>query len=831
MIWYLMTIASYVWRNAVILIRHQQGILNMYKKKKRSQAVEFADDTDNISELQQQHRTFRHRKLKRKMSFAAGVDGYGQSIAILTSGGDSQGMNAAIRATVRMALYADAKTFAVHWGYQGLVDGDIEEIFWDDVTGIISKGGTIIGSARCQDFRTHEGRLKAAYNLVSRGITNLVVIGGDGSLTGADLFRKEWKSLIGELQQQGKLTEEEVRDHGYLCIVGMVGSIDNDFCGTDMTIGADSALHRIVESVDAIMTTAASHQRAFVLEVMGRNCGYLALITGIGVGADWIFIPEWPLEDGWENELCDNLVKSRQRGRLLNILILAEGATDIHGNAVTANQVRDLVATRLKYDTRVTVLGHVQRGGIPSAFDRLLASRFGAEAALTVIEADEDSEACVLCLEGQAITKKPLHECVELCNNIKAAYKAKNYKKVIELRGPSFRKNLDIYLTLKHTCPPAASLDKKPYRLAVLNVGAPAAGMNAAVGAFVKTCLYHGHQVVGIKDGFDGLLRNEVHMMGWTEVEKWASMGGSNLGLSRTTPKNHLQELSERFKEHRIDGLLVIGGFEGFEGLLQLTGARKKYDEFKIPMMLIPATMSNNVPGTWHSLGADTTLNVITECCDRIRQSAGSTQDRVFVVETMGGKCGYLATIAGIAGGADTAYILEDKFTLADIKHNVQHLIGKFKQSKIKRGLILRTEHCNKNYTTDFITRIYTEEGQGVFVTRSNVLGHIQQGGTPSPFDRLCGVRHAVRAFHFFVNQIEENRDEFGLIKADKPESAVVLGHIKSQTHYTPIEQLEDHADFKNRLPLDTWWMSIRPLLRVLAHYEELYQRELDSVF
>ncbi|NXO07947.1 PFKAM protein, partial [Oriolus oriolus] len=196
-------------------------------------------------------------------------------------------------------------------GYQGLVDGGdhIKEATWESVSMMLQLGGTVIGSARCQDFRTREGRLRAARNLAKRGITNLCVIGGDGSLTGADTFRAEWSGLVAELLKSGGITAEEAQRSSHLNIVGMVGSIDNDFCGTDMTIGTDSALHRIMEIVDAITTTAQSHQRTFVLEVMGRHCGYLALITALACGADWVFIPESPPEDNWEEHLCRRLAE------------------------------------------------------------------------------------------------------------------------------------------------------------------------------------------------------------------------------------------------------------------------------------------------------------------------------------------------------------------------------------------------------------------------------------------------------------------------------------------------------------------------------------------
>uniref|UniRef100_A0A0B7B628 6-phosphofructokinase n=1 Tax=Arion vulgaris TaxID=1028688 RepID=A0A0B7B628_9EUPU len=237
----------------------------------------------------------------------------GNSIGVFTSGGDSQGMNAAVRAVVRMGFYLGCKVYFIKEGYQGMVDGgdNITEATWSSVSGIIQMGGTIIGSARCKSFRERSGRLTAAHNLVQRSITNLVVIGGDGSLTGADLFRQEWSELLDELLTSERITKEQREDNKLLNIAGLVGSIDNDFCGTDMTIGTDSALHRIIEAVDAIATTALSHQRAFVLEVMGRHCGYLALVGALATEADWVFIPEWPPEGDWRDTLCKKLAAER----------------------------------------------------------------------------------------------------------------------------------------------------------------------------------------------------------------------------------------------------------------------------------------------------------------------------------------------------------------------------------------------------------------------------------------------------------------------------------------------------------------------------------------
>ena len=225
----------------------------------------------------------------------------------MTSGGDSPGMNGVVRACVRMAIHLGCDAFCVYEGYEGLVRGGdyIRQMEWHDVRGWLSEGGTLIGTARCMEFYERPGRLKAAKNMVLNGIDALIICGGDGSLTGADRFRAEWPSLLKELVDTEQLTADQVAPYAYLNIVGLVGSIDNDLSGTDATIGCYSALARICEMVDYIEATASSHSRAFVIEVMGRHCGWLALMAGVATGADFIFIPEKPREDNWRDEMCD----------------------------------------------------------------------------------------------------------------------------------------------------------------------------------------------------------------------------------------------------------------------------------------------------------------------------------------------------------------------------------------------------------------------------------------------------------------------------------------------------------------------------------------------
>ncbi|XP_056306205.1 ATP-dependent 6-phosphofructokinase, platelet type isoform X3 [Danio aesculapii] len=754
--------------------------------------------------------------------FFENLTGAGKAIAVLTSGGDAQGMNAAVRAVVRMGIYVGAKVYFVHEGYQGMVDGgdNIKEATWENVSSMLQVGGTVIGSARCKDFRTHEGRLKAAHNLIQRGITNLCVIGGDGSLTGANLFREEWSGLLAELVQQGLIDEDAAQKYSALHIVGMVGSIDNDFCGTDMTIGTDSALHRIIEVVDAIMTTAQSHQRTFVLEVMGRHCGYLALVSALACGADWVLIPEMPPEDGWEEKMCQKLSAKRAGMKRLNIIIVAEGAIDRKNQPITSEHVKNLVVSRLGFDTRVTILGHVQRGGTPSAFDRILASRMGVEAVLALLETTANTPACVVSLCGNQSVRLPLMECVQMTQEVQKAMDGKRFEEAVQLRGRSFENNLKTYKLLAHR-KPESELPHSNFNVAVLNVGAPAAGMNAAVRSAVRVGISEGHKMFAVNDGFEGFYKGQIKEIKWADVGGWTGQGGSLLGTKRTLPAKHTDKIAEQMRKYNINALLVIGGFEAYLGIMELLEARRTYEELCVPMVMVPATVSNNVPGSDLSIGADTALNAITATCDRIKQSASGTKRRVFIIETMGGYCGYLATVGGLAAGADAAYIFEEPFDIRDLQANVEHLTEKMKTS-IQRGLVLRNENSNENYTTDFIYQLYSEEGKGVFDCRKNVLGHMQQGGAPSPFDRNFGTKISAKAMQWITKKLNESYRR-GRVFANTEDSACLLGMRRRAMVFQPVVQLKDETDFVHRIPKEQWWLKLRPLMKILAKYKTSY--------
>ncbi len=281
-----------------------------------------------------------------------------KKIAILTSGGDAPGMNAAIRAVVRTCAYHNVKAIGVYRGYQGMIENDFEELNARSVRNIINRGGTFLKSARSAEFRTPEGRKKAYENLKSTGADALIVIGGDGSFTGALLFNEEFGFPV----------------------MGIPGTIDNDIYGTTYTLGYDTALNTVVEAIDKIRDTASSHNRMFFIEVMGRDAGFIALNTGIGGGAEKILIPE---QHSKLEELLTDIEQSHNKGKTSNIIVVAEG--DKTGKNVF--ELKEYIEKKHpEYDIRVSVLGHMQRGGAPTCFDRVLASRMGVKAVESLLE-------------------------------------------------------------------------------------------------------------------------------------------------------------------------------------------------------------------------------------------------------------------------------------------------------------------------------------------------------------------------------------------------------------------------------------------------------------
>ncbi len=303
-------------------------------------------------------------------------------IALLTSGGDGPGLNPCIRAVTRQALYRGAEVYGVYWGYSGLVRNDIRQLDSRDVGGILGKGGTMLGTARCPEFADVKVRRTALRHMNQHGIEGLVVIGGNGSLTGAKV-----------LSEMGFPT------------IGIPASIDNDIDCTDIAVGVDTTLNTIVEAIDRIKDTASSHQRAFLIEVMGRDCGYLALASGVSGGAEMILLPE--REGPTLEEIGEVVVEAYVRGKGHCIIVIAEGWKP--GTQAVADYLRDQ-KDDLGFDVRVTVLGHVQRGGRPTIFDRLLATRMGVFAANALMDGEQGQ---MVALRGNELQLVSLEDAVK----------------------------------------------------------------------------------------------------------------------------------------------------------------------------------------------------------------------------------------------------------------------------------------------------------------------------------------------------------------------------------------------------------------------------------
>ncbi len=726
----------------------------------------------------------------------------------MTSGGDAQGMNAAVRAIVKTALSNGIEVYAFYQGYQGMVDGGefIKKMDWSSVGGILHKGGTKIGSARCMKFRERAGRLQAARNLIEKKIDNLVVIGGDGSLTGANLFSEEWPSLVKELLKNNKITKFQANNHPRLRIVGLVGSIDNDLSGTDMTIGADTALRRITEALDAISSTAASHKRTFVVEVMGRNCGYLALMSALSSGADYVFIPERPPEvDDWALDLCNKISANKLAGKKNSLVIVAEGAKDKNGLPIKSFEVVEELKNRIGEDARITILGHLQRGGAPTAFDRYASTVLGYAAVKHLMDEKENTESMIIGLQKNKVKAIPLMESIIKTKSIVEHISKKEFAIAIKLRGGSFKESLDTFNTLSRATPKQKLEEVKPLNILVMNAGTLAPGMNIAVRTAVRLGIDKGHKVLGVKNGFKGLINNEVNELSWMDVEEWAALGGCELGTNRKVPINRdYYEIVKNLESNNIHAMLIIGGITGFETAHAFLEKRNEFPAFDIPIVCLPASINNNLPGTNFSVGSDTALNTIIEAVDKIKESAVANK-RVFVVEVMGRYCGYLAMLSGLATGAERVYLHENGMTLQDLQNDVNMFKKAFTDGK-RMGLVLKSEYANSIYTTPFISALYEEDGGEIFDVRQSILGHVQQGGNPSPYDRAIATRLAAKCIHQLITKANSGSNEVESI-------GIQGGHVE----YQNLENFPKMMNLQYSRPREQWWIKLEELVNLFG--------------
>jgi 6-phosphofructokinase 1 len=371
-------------------------------------------------------------------------------------------------------------------------------------------------------------------------------------------------------------------------------------------------------------------------------------------------------------------------------------------------------------------------------------------------------------------------------------------------------------------------------RIAIIHVGAPAGGVNAATRAAVAYCLTRGHTPIAIHNGFAGFVRHPddkplgaVREFDWLEVDNWASKGGSEIGMNRELPsESGMDTVAALFKQYNFDGLFLIGGFEAFHALSQLRKAQEKYSSLCIPMTLLPATISNNVPGTEYSLGSDTCLNELVRYCDTIKQSASASRRRVFVIETQGGRSGYVATLAGLAVGAVAVYTPEEGISIDMLAADIKHLKKVFRedsgQSRAGR-LILINEKASPVYHAKLIADMIRQEAQNRFETRDALPGHVQQGGTPSPMDRTRAVRLAIKC----IEHLEKYEDRADSTILGDPMSSTVIGIKGASVVFTPMKDVEEkETDWPNRRPKNEFWLGLKDVVDVLSGRPEVPRPE-----
>lgn len=724
-------------------------------------------------------------------------------IGIITSGGDAPGMNATIRAVVRCALDKGIAIVGIHEGWQGVVDGgaNFEPFNWRSVGGILQAGGTVLGTARSEAFRTLAGRRQAVRNLATAGISGLVVIGGDGSLTGALCLYREWPEHLQALVADGLISPEQAHDPTPFRIVGLPGSIDNDQYGTDMSIGADTALNTIVEAVDKLSSTADAHQRTFVVEVMGRRCGYLALMGAVATGADWVLIPEEEMDARWHFRMIEALKRGREAGRRHDLIIVAEGARHSDGLPIRTDAIQEILRTRLGAEARVTVLGHVQRGGSPSAFDRVLSSRLG-QATVEYLCGNDTTPVMIGLIHNQP-QATPLDEVVSKSQKINSEIDQGHFENALALRGRSFLDSLELLKTLSRAEPKKELSDRG--RIAIMTGGPDAPGMNAILRTALRIALNEGQDVIGVHYGFGGLARDDIVDLGWMDVQRWTNLGGSELGAIRhDLTADEIAEIARAIKRLDIRGFIAVGGLVTYQQVARLVSYRDQYRELRIPMICVPATIDNNLPGTEVTIGADTALNNIIDAIDKIKYTAGAAH-RAFIVEVMGRQCGYLALAAGIASGAEVELLPEDGITLESLQRDTETLREGFGGGK-KLGIVIISEGASPYYDTGFVRRVMEAEGNGTFEVRESILGHLQRGGVPSAFDRIQGSRLGAHAARQVMADIAAGRADVNVIGLQQ--RGVVI---------TPMDEAMEQMDWANGRPREEGFLHWRELANTLA--------------
>ena len=669
-----------------------------------------------------------------------------KKIALLTSGGDAPGMNAAVRGAARAALNKGWEVYGIKEGYRGLLTGG-ENIFpldWVDVSWNFREGGTFLGSARCPELKGEGSQARALkeralLNLQKLNISSLVIVGGDGSLTGGYALFK--------MLQNKEYTNPDLKNM-QLSIVGIPGSIDNDIAFTDMSIGVDTTLNTIVECIDKLRDTATSHRRVIIVEVMGRRRGYLAVMSGLATGADRVFVREEKINRNELNKLLLVLRKSFDCGQKAGIIVRAEGAR------FSTSFLKETIDLLLKpeREVRETVLGHLQRGGNPTVFERTLATRMGVKA----IEVLEEAH-----LEPQLVGLR--------AKNLTSVSLSKSLTKI---RTPSFQNDLSpntknaFHLSRMLENPPEGKF--RGTTIALLTDGNNVSGMNMAIRAVARLALNRGIEVKGIKGGFQGLTRGpgSTLKLEWSMLEMKSILrrAGTLLGVSSsgfTMNKKTFGTLPQQVKQLGIDGLIVIGNNISYRYAHTLAPL------INLPVVGVPANLNCTMPGTDWVIGMDSTLNDLLAGIDRASDAA-HVKRKIFIIILHGDYCSCLARLVALAGGAEQLLIGGDLLTprgqssfRKQVRQSVTELKKMFDMGKTFGTLVYSSKYVEEtDNSIQHIKQAIDEAGITLDVTvvpLETSLGGI----IPTAFDRILAKRLGEKALETLQKKMRDRDSTF----------------------------------------------------------------------
>jgi 6-phosphofructokinase 1 len=623
-----------------------------------------------------------------------------KKIAVMTSGGDAPGMNAAVRAVVRAALNRGWEVYGIKDAYLGLVEGGeyILPLDWVDVSWNFGEGGTFLGSARYSDLKgdtvkSRELKERALLNLNALGISGLVIIGGDGSLTGG-------YELFTFLKQNMHMRPEF--ENMELSIVGVPATIDNDIAGTDTSIGVDTTLSTIVECVDKLRDTAASHRRVIIVEVMGRLRGYLAVMSGLATGADRVFIPEEIISQGELNRMLRVLKESFAHGQKAGIIFRSEGTV------FSTTFLKETIAVLLepRREVRETVLGHLQRGGRPTAF-----------------EEEVLPEPQMVGLSDNKIKSIPL------------------VRSLAEMKASAFREELSVnaqnafQLSRRLEAPPSQKL--KRTRIAILTDGNNVSGMNMAIRAIARLAINQGLEVKGIKGGFSGLCEGSESILNL----EWGM-----LEMKSTIDEKDALTIRNRIRDLKIDGIITIGNKKTYQY------SNKLSHMIKIPVVSIPAALSCNLPGTDRVIGMDSALNDLVQGIDKAVDAA-HVQKKIFIIHVKGEYCHCLVKHASLAGGTEQMIIdrssplEEDQDIFQDeVRQRVKEVKRIIDMGKSFATIVFfSSEHEKADGAIQFIKQVIND--YGIMLETTIIPLEMSYGGiVTTAFDRVLAKRFGEKA-------------------------------------------------------------------------------------